>query len=1110
LWENKSTINPNLPPSAHESRVLDIISKIDKKFDKRGTSGWRQRLDSWFSQKGIAREKFLDSVLGYYYADALQKFIENQEKDVDEKKAQRARTGKDWQNGNVVYLTPFRLVVEYENGVKVRKVRGGELISPPSIRDIFTSISNSYGSGNSGNLEDNRRAFFASTDFISGTDPKYDANSPTGFSSSLLGDEDFLYAYMQVTKNAITDASKLLELGANSSDALLDESSAANFVISSKYVIYSAIVLAGVVNYANTRYALASSTIASEQEEILHAFEHYDHLLHNYADYYKYSKGVAYLSKGEVSSALFGISLTFFLSRLAHSEAIAAAIGSTPLGWLTFAIGIGIDIYVAPAVKKAMDKIERERLMSIATEQGWAPAPYADFGIVIPLSQFGMSPSIALHREFLRRIEVTKLQGEIIWTADYIRENGLYWDPSEQSYIKYNFKDSAVLGNIPEGDWPLSFYPETEVTAVNTGIANYMNSNSYKGNKIPGPILTNDDIVSLFDIETYGIVQNSDWESIAEDAAKNGFVNQSDLESIKDYQSFMIEAEKDVQLPDGSVVPNIDFDDIEKTWTENFITSTFDEFERELISGFNQMILDPSLGNKVYDIGDSIQIDGNGKIVSRGDVEPARLVSSSEDQSVVNRPVREHGTTLAQNRIKRGVSKRKVVKKKRNPETKITPPKIRQLVPTPSNQRPKPKTPKGGRVLTQKERNILRSRSRKDYNGTDLDIESTINKNTPISKSPKLNQLPSGTGGTGGRRTGTTGGGGGASGGAMGGTCFPHYAKVLTPNGEIEISKLSVGQTVYCFDENDLTIGLIESEVIEKFIHGGVEESDVYEYVFQNGNTIHVTKNHSVFTSERKFTQIGDLKIGDSVLDQYGEPNIITSLNYVGKMTVYNIEVDKYHTYICEGIMVHNALKTDPRLTGGGPTVTGGPDSDVSGGGGVPGGTTGGGTTGGGTTGGGTGGGTTGGGTTGGGTPKGSPGNEACFPSYAVVSTPLGEKKISDAKNGDKLFVYDKETGQFMVDSVEDIIQHNDNATVFEFILSDGTSIHSTKNHYVLIENNLMKQIGLLSPDDMVIKKDGGIVYVIDSIELGGMVTYSIKTRSGLPYVVNDLIVQSS
>ena len=107
--------------------------------------------------------------------------------------------------------------------------------------------------------------------------------------------------------------------------------------------------------------------------------------------------------------------------------------------------------------------------------------------------------------------------------------------------------------------------------------------------------------------------------------------------------------------------------------------------------------------------------------------------------------------------------------------------------------------------------------------------------------------------------------------------------------------------------------------------------------------------------------------------------------------------------------------------------------------------------------------------------------------------------------------MYDIKTGQFIIDSVDDVILHTDNTTVFEFILSDGTSIHSTKNHRVLIENNFMKEIGFLSPDDKVIKGGGNIVSVIDSIEIGDMITvYNVKTRSGLPYIVNDLIVQSS
>jgi hypothetical protein len=132
--------------------------------------------------------------------------------------------------------------------------------------------------------------------------------------------------------------------------------------------------------------------------------------------------------------------------------------------------------------------------------------------------------------------------------------------------------------------------------------------------------------------------------------------------------------------------------------------------------------------------------------------------------------------------------------------------------------------------------------------------------------------------------------------------CFTEDTMVLTPNGEISIKELNINDKVIAFDENGT---LIESFVTETFKH---ISDDVYLYKFDNGQEIKSTKNHPFYTKDG-FIEIGLLKIGDSVIDLYGNELLLIEYSKIDDYNVYNIEVDTYHTYIANGIRVHNKFK---------------------------------------------------------------------------------------------------------------------------------------------------------------------------------------------------------
>jgi uncharacterized membrane protein YgcG len=1111
----KETSVRRVPQDLLEEQVRLVIRKIEG-----SPEPFVGDINKWIddSLKGITYKDLLDATVSYEYVKSVLSWkqdmisrstpLTNEEIEEFRKTGNSPRTvdviranGTD-QEGNkvLVYLTNFRFQVNYVNGMQKITLVGGRIITPPGLFETMAKLTGELSVDDVPNEYNIRKDNFLGTAATSiEADPNW--NPPSSLSSKIL---DALNFFAKGTGNILN---KVVTQGSDPNIVKSDIQSLlgipGSLLYDYKWGVYGGFAI---LYFAETllrkQGGLIGNALGLSVRKLRDLYEHLHHILHGYEQGMSVFKEVKAFTSPGLTTGIFGegslaASASDTLIVLLINRALSQFIGGIKAGW----VGIGIEVikFTISAVKLYVSEKER-----IAAEQDYIRrglvADGANYGIEIPLSQFGMISQPALHNIFKKYEEYTDEAGRVVRgdlaRIRYTLDGKPYFD-YPWNYEYYNSGPDLTMiypdgerGILPEGyTGPVTFYPFTEVGVINSGITKQIKATNTLPNgarqEIPIPEINPNDIPDLFEPGWH--TGNFDWLAAAEEAirgrnltpSENGQM-QSAINDVKNFNKFMEEVSRVVQEPNGNLTVNFGFLD-QMEYTNRYMVKQIEQFD-----DFVSNVLSEGINTGLISTG------------NLSDGTPAVVVNREE----ISVQIKDENRTNVSKAAKRKTQRQNPSAKKKTP---ITPTNVKKFLPRP------PKNT-NGRVLTQQERNERRSRSLGFSD--DRDVESVINTEVPVRNAPKLNKSTgTGTRNTGGRRSGTGGGGGTTSGGGGGGvieaTCFPHYVKVKTLDGYVNISDIMIGDSVISFDINNKEI---PSVVTHKFVHDGDERSDVYRYEFTNGSSLDITKNHSVLTKNGEFKQIGTISSDDFLMYE-GEWVNMTSVKYLGCFEVYNIEVKDNHTYIADGFYVHNALKKDPRLnsdTGGGPTVTGGPDSDVSGGGGVPGGTTGGGTTGGGTTGGGTGGGTTGGGTTGGGTPKGSPGNEACFPSYAVVSTPLGEKKISDAKNGDKLFVYDKETGQFMVDSVEDIIQHNDNATVFEFILSDGTSIHSTKNHYVLIENNLMKQIGLLSPDDMVIKKDGGIVYVIDSIELGGMVTYSIKTRSGLPYVVNDLIVQSS
>jgi uncharacterized protein YfaS (alpha-2-macroglobulin family) len=135
--------------------------------------------------------------------------------------------------------------------------------------------------------------------------------------------------------------------------------------------------------------------------------------------------------------------------------------------------------------------------------------------------------------------------------------------------------------------------------------------------------------------------------------------------------------------------------------------------------------------------------------------------------------------------------------------------------------------------------------------------------------------------------------------GAERGGCFVAGTKIKMADGtEKNIEQVKTGDTVLTF-ENEYLRRLVSAPVTATFQHR------VQHYLVING-TLKVTPEHRVFINNGWET-IGSAKVGDFMADEHGRRVRINSiLSRQELVEVYNLSVGGYHTYIADGIYVHN------------------------------------------------------------------------------------------------------------------------------------------------------------------------------------------------------------
>ena len=135
--------------------------------------------------------------------------------------------------------------------------------------------------------------------------------------------------------------------------------------------------------------------------------------------------------------------------------------------------------------------------------------------------------------------------------------------------------------------------------------------------------------------------------------------------------------------------------------------------------------------------------------------------------------------------------------------------------------------------------------------------------------------------------------------------CFVAGTTVLAATGAVAIETIQKGDLVWAWDEETGDVAL--KEVVETYVN----ETDELVHVFVKGEEIVATPAHPFYSPVKGWTKAVHLRAGDILVLLNGEYVVVEKVQHEileTPVTVYNFQVEEYHTYYVtdNGILVHN------------------------------------------------------------------------------------------------------------------------------------------------------------------------------------------------------------
>ena len=135
-----------------------------------------------------------------------------------------------------------------------------------------------------------------------------------------------------------------------------------------------------------------------------------------------------------------------------------------------------------------------------------------------------------------------------------------------------------------------------------------------------------------------------------------------------------------------------------------------------------------------------------------------------------------------------------------------------------------------------------------------------------------------------------------------GGGCFPAGTGIATPKGQQPIEALAAGDEVLSIDPEGRTVrSRVKTILINKSPLLTIKTA---------GGSLPATEDHPISLGEGRFRPAGDLRPGDRITRWKGGRLVAQKVRGVDfglkEGLVFNLEVDGPHTFIAEGVVVHN------------------------------------------------------------------------------------------------------------------------------------------------------------------------------------------------------------
>ena len=137
------------------------------------------------------------------------------------------------------------------------------------------------------------------------------------------------------------------------------------------------------------------------------------------------------------------------------------------------------------------------------------------------------------------------------------------------------------------------------------------------------------------------------------------------------------------------------------------------------------------------------------------------------------------------------------------------------------------------------------------------------------------------------------------------GVCFVAGTPVFAACGHIAIEEIKAGDMVWAYDPNT------GEKQLKKVAQTFINETCEIIHVYVNGEKIKTTPEHPFFSPVKGWILACELRVGDILLTVNGKCAVVARIQHEildAPITVYNFEVEEYHTYYIgeTSLLVHN------------------------------------------------------------------------------------------------------------------------------------------------------------------------------------------------------------